>query len=41
MLSINDELAKFEKTTFTLNDDTIAIDERFLGGGVTIKDLIQ
>ena len=41
MFSLSDEIDKFEKQTYVLNDDKTAIDERFLGGGVTMKDLIE
>ena len=40
MFSLADEITKFEKQTYTLKDDTMTIDERFLGGGITMKDLI-
>ena len=40
MLTLNDDISKFEKLALTLKDDTMAIDEKFIGGGVTIKDLI-
>ena len=41
MLSLNDEIDKFEKLAITLKDDTMSIDEKFFGGGITVKDLIQ
>ena len=41
MFSLTDEISKFEKCTYSLKDDTMTIDERFLGGGVTMNDLLQ
>ena len=41
MFSLNDEICKFEKLALTLKDDTMAIEDKFLGGGITMRDLIQ
>ena len=40
MLALNDEINQFEKLAMTMKDDTMSIDEKFFGQGVTVKDLI-
>lgn len=41
MQSLNEEINKFEKVALTLTDDTMALDEKFMGGGITVKDIIE
>lgn len=41
MFSLNDEIKKFEILAHTLKDDTMAIEDKFIGGGIAMKDLLQ
>lgn len=41
MFSLADEIEKFEKSVLTLPETIMTIDERFLGGGIKMQDLIQ
>jgi len=42
MISLNDQIKKFEKTVYNKElDEFIPIDDKFTGGGLTIQSLIQ
>ena len=42
MFSLSDELKKFERTSYSSElENVMTIDDRFLGGGVTIQDLVK
>ena len=40
MLSLSDDITKFDRLAQTLKDDIMPIDKRFMGGGLTIQDLV-
>ena len=40
MLSLTDDIEKFDKIAQTLNTETMTLDERFMGGGLSIQDLL-
>lgn len=40
MFSLNDDLVKFNKVASTLHTETMTLDERFMGGPLTIQDLL-
>lgn len=41
MFTLADDIKKFEELTLNLPDNVITIDERFLGGGIKMHDLVQ
>lgn len=41
MLSLTDDIVKFDKLAHTLNTEAMTLDERFMGGGLNIQDLLQ
>lgn len=41
MLSLGDDILKFDKLAQTLQGDMISLDERFAGGGLTIQDILE
>ena len=41
MLSLADDISKFDKLAQTLKSDLMPIDKRFVGGGITVQDLVE